>query len=87
MTDGVVDLYVRAQRVVWRQGPDRVLVRQIGGEALDLLGMAAMLWVALDAPRTLTGLIDELAEFVADMSGVESTLHDLLERGLVVVAS
>ncbi len=83
MSDGAAALYARAQRVLWRQGPDRVLVRRVSGEALDLLGMAAMVWVALDSPRTVAGLIDELAEFVANTSGVEATLHDLLARGLV----
>ena len=83
MSDGAVALYARAGRVVWRQGPDRVLVRSVGGDALDLLGIAAMVWVALDSPRTVAGLTDELAEFVADASGVEATLQDLLARGFV----
>ncbi len=86
MTDDTTQAaYARARRVLWRQGPDRVLVRRVGGEAFDLLGAAAVLWVALDVPRSLAELTDELAELVPNVSGLEATLHDLVVRGLVEV--
>jgi hypothetical protein len=57
-------VYSRAPDVVWRVGPDRVLVRRIGehGEnaAVDLLGEAAFIWIALDEPGTLQQLCRRL---------------------------
>lgn len=86
MTDDTTEsAYARVRRVLWRQGPDRVLVRRAGGEAFDLLGLAAMVWVALDAPSSLAELTEELAELVPNVSGLEATLHDLVVRGLVEV--
>jgi hypothetical protein len=58
-------IYSRAPDVVWRLGPDRVLVRRIGGgeeAALDLMGYMSHLWLALDEPATLAILNSRLAE-------------------------
>jgi hypothetical protein len=48
--------YVRADDLVWRLARDRVLVRHVGdhGEtaAVDLLGAAAVVWVAAEVPLT-----------------------------------
>ena len=78
--------YSRGPQVVWRQGPDRVLVRRLGGEALDLMGAAAMVWLALDSRQTMAQLADELSGFGVDSSVVASTLDDLVGRGLLETA-
>lgn len=91
MTDGAADhpadpasqRYERCSHVVWRQGPDRVLVRRIGGEAFDLLGATALVWVALDDQRTVLQLIDELRDFGLDAAALRAALDDLVERGLL----
>ena len=53
--------YVRADDLVWRLARDRVLVRRVGDHgdtaAIDLLGAAAVVWVAAEQPLTP----DELA--------------------------
>ena len=53
--------YVRAADLVWRLARDRVLVRRVGDHsdsaAIDLLGAAAVVWVAAEDPLTA----DELA--------------------------
>lgn len=95
MTDGTADHpsgampdeFVRCPQVLWRQGPDRVLVRRVSGEALDLLGAAALVWVALDGRRTAAQLLDELGEFGLDAATVHSTLALLVQRGLLETAS
>ena len=95
MTDGsadpasgaATDEFVRCPQVLWRQGPDRVLVRRVSGEALDLLGAAALVWVALDGRRTAAQLLDELGEFGLDAVTLDSTLADLMERGVLETAS
>ena len=49
-------VYARSPDVVWRLGPDRVLVRRVGGRgedaAAELLGAAALVWIAVDEPAT-----------------------------------
>jgi hypothetical protein len=48
-------VYSRAPDVVWRLAPDRVLVRRIGHtdeQLLEVLGDAALVWLALDEPAT-----------------------------------
>lgn len=79
--------YARAGDVVWRIGPDRVLVRKVGHEGLDLVGAAAMIWLALDEPRTLDAIDAELADAIAGSTGdvvdVEGTLAPLVAGGLV----
>lgn len=50
-------VYSRASGVVWRLGPDRVLVRRVDvpdGDPRDLQGAAALVWIALDEPGTMT---------------------------------
>ena len=84
-------VYSRAPGVVWRLGPDRVLVRRIGAHgddaAADLLGEAALVWIALDEPlpdERLWELIDDAAgsieplveRFAADLArGVDSVVQ------------
>ena len=53
--------------MLWRLGPDRVLVRhpwpkQGRDEAADLLGLAAMIWLVLDEPGTIVEIEHRLAD-------------------------
>jgi hypothetical protein len=77
-------VYSRAPDVVWRLGPDRVLVRRIGGRgeaaAAELIGGAAVAWVALDEPATRSELRTRLSEGL--MLGAEiGAIDQLLSAG------
>lgn len=83
--------YARLTQVVWRLAPDRVLVRRVWPEigreeAADLLGSAAMVWIALDQPGTAQDIIDRLAEVdqVVELGDLETTLRQLIEHGWIV---
>ncbi len=56
--------YARAARVLWRLAPDRVIVRRVGDRTADaaaeLTGSAAVLWLALQSPRSEAQLCAEL---------------------------
>ena len=67
-----------------RNRPDRVLVARVDGDSSELLGAAALLWVALGTPTTLDALADELAEFGVDRELLVTTIGQLREAGLVV---
>ena len=57
-------VYSRAPDVVWRLGPDRVLVRRVGGKADDaaeFTGEAAFIWIAMDEPGSIPELEARLA--------------------------
>jgi hypothetical protein len=65
--------YTRADDLVWRLARDRVLVRRVGDygdtAAVDLLGAAAVVWVAAEEPLTPAELAAETeldVETVAD---------------------
>jgi hypothetical protein len=55
--------YTRADDLVWRLARDRVLVRRVGDHgdtaASDLIGAAAVVWVAAEEPLTLEELATE----------------------------
>lgn len=81
--------YARAGGVVWRLGPDRVLVRRVGegvDGARDLLGGAALVWVALDERRSLDDLTTELSELGTPADDICESLDRLVADGLVVRA-
>lgn len=85
--------FVRLVEAVWRLAPDRVLVRRVwpkGDEdhAADLLGVAALIWVALDEPATMVELADRLtdADQVIASDDLQETLDSLLQTGWVVLA-
>jgi ribosomal protein S12 methylthiotransferase accessory factor YcaO len=67
-------IYSRAPDVVWRLGPDRVLVRRISASgddaAADLLGDAALIWIALDEPATAEVLTAYFLEGGMDSGGL-----------------
>ena len=81
--------YARAANVVWRLGPDRVMVRLVGGGdegASDLFGSAAIAWVALDEPATpeeLAGRVAD-ADTVLDPGELTEAVESLVAAGLVV---
>ncbi len=54
--------WCRADDVLWRIGADRVLARVVGSDAVDLIGAAALVWVALDEPGTISEIRDRLAD-------------------------
>ena len=84
-------VFARAANVVWRIAPDRVLVRHVvdgqqgGGSgvdrAADLMGAAALVWVALDEPATAVQVVErlrreDLARPVAEIADVARQLVD-----------
>ena len=75
--------FARCRDVLWRMGGDRVVVRRLCADGLDLIGAAAMLWAALDQPRSLQDLCAELDEFAVTPDVVATTLNDLISQGLV----
>ena len=67
MADEVSPRYTRQVQVLWRVAPDRVLVRRPWpkegqDEAADLLGMAALVWIALDEPGSVAEILERLDE-------------------------
>ncbi len=84
--------FARAPGVVWRLAGDRVLVRRAfaaGAEvddAADLLGAAAMAWVALDEARRADEVAAEVASTVGPMAGLDvaRALDELVAQGFVV---
>ena len=73
----------RRADVLWRLGPDRVLARRVGAEGVDLVGAAALVWVALDAPTDLAGLTAELDGLTDATLDVAGALAELESAGLI----
>ena len=78
--------YTRSEDLVWRLAPDRVLVRRVGDHgdtaAVDLLGAAAVVWVAAEEPLTTEQLAAETeldAATVADSIALLVQGHWLAE--------
>jgi hypothetical protein len=76
-------VYSRAPDVVWRLGPDRVLVRFLrssgSGRSNDLVGLMALVWLVLDEPGAVVDLCERLAR--------AGTVNDLSERGLQCIVN
>ena len=73
--------------MLWRLGPDRVLVRRPWptegqDDAADLLGLAAMIWLVLDEPGTLGEIELRLVEAgdADDPSLAHGDLVDTLDQ-------
>ena len=79
-------VYARSPDVVWRLGPDRVLVRRVGGRgedaAAELLGAAALVWVVLDEPATTSAMISRVPDEAMEIGVPDLGL--LLNRGWLV---
>ncbi len=84
-------VYSRAPDVVWRLGPDRVLVRSSGlsrgGRSSDLIGLVAVVWLVLDEPGSYLELWQRLAgtEIMehASEADVQRAIIELSDEGLV----
>ena len=65
MSGTPTERYVRSPDLVWRLAHDRVLVRRVGDHdaaaATDLLGAAALVWVAAEYPLTATEIAIDTA--------------------------
>jgi hypothetical protein len=82
-------VYARAPDVVWRLAPDRVLVRRIGApdlQAQDLHGAAALVWISLDEPGTMSGVTERIigAGLEVERDDAEVTIRLLLDERIVV---
>ncbi len=70
-------------------GPDRVIVRRaharLDTSGDDLLGVAALIWLALDEPATFEELERRLAEADVDVSNqpVTDSIDQLIDAGWV----
>jgi hypothetical protein len=78
--------YARADNIVWRAGPDRVLVRRVGHGAVgarDLLGAAAIVWLALDNPLTMAEMMAHIDVAADHPEQLQEALATLEASGLV----
>lgn len=73
----------RRSDVLWRLGADRVLVRRVGADGLDLVGAAALVWVALDEPAELEALSAELRALSDEPVDVGAAVSELESAGLI----
>ncbi len=78
-----VDQLRRRPDVLWRLGPDRVLVRRIGEDGLDLMGGAAMVWIALDRTQPIAALEAELHAAAGDDVDVALAVAELVQAGVI----
>lgn len=80
-------VYSRLPEVVWRIGPDRVLVHPVGAlpesEVKELLGPVALVWLALDEPCTVGELADRLGDAGLEHTELDADLGRLIDAGLV----
>lgn len=77
--------YRRHGDVFWRLAHDRVVARRIGMEGSDLQGAAALVWVVLDEPRSLTEIVAELmaADHHLDQADVATAIEQLTGASLI----
>jgi hypothetical protein len=79
--------YARSSDVVWRAGPDRVLLHRIGGPteaaALDLIGDVAYVWIALDTPATSAELAERLADADIIVADLAADVQHLVDNELI----
>lgn len=86
---GTLDMFARVPQVLWRLGDDRVIVVRVGGSrprlTADLTGATAVVWLALDRPRPLSGLIAQLATAGSDDARERTVdaVTELLAAGLI----
>ena len=92
MPGGVSGLtYRRADGVVWRVGPDRVLLHRIGvppeDATLDLSGPVAFVWVALDEPGDAEEIIERVSEAADDLDreSVTADVRRLVDAGVAEI--
>jgi hypothetical protein len=81
-------IYSRAPDVVWRLGPDRVLVRRVRvpeRQPRELQGAAALVWLTLDEPATQCQVVERLGAAGVEVEP-EGGVRLLLEERLIVDA-
>lgn len=83
-------VYARSPDVLWRLGPDRVLVRRVSvpeGQSWDLGGAAALVWISLDEPGTSSDVMARIAAagLEAGQGQTDDTIRILLDQQLIVV--
>jgi hypothetical protein len=90
------DIYARTVDVVWRSGPDRVLLHRIGwsseSKAIELTGLVAFIWLAVDEPATFDELVERLVDAeihtgVIKPDAFRADVHRLVSAGLLVATS
>lgn len=82
------EIHSREPKVVWRLGPDRVLVRRVDGadgDTHELHGAAALVWIALDEPGTVADVTARMAAagLVAEPAATAAALRMLVDEHLV----
>ena len=84
-------VYERADNVVWRIAPDRVVLRRLGHRAdggIDLFGTAAVAWAALDSPATTATLVERIVDAGVELpdpaTQIDAALGEMTTAGLVV---
>jgi hypothetical protein len=79
--------FARVIDIVWRSGPDRVLIQRIGGPsdtaATDLIGDVAYVWLALDTPATRRELLARLADAGIEVADLDRDLRHLVDHELI----
>jgi hypothetical protein len=83
-------VYARSPDVVWRLGPDRVVVRRVsasGDHAYDLESAAALVWISLDRPGTASDVTKRIvgAGLGFGAGDTDGTIRLLVDQQLVVV--
>ncbi|TPW15168.1 MAG: hypothetical protein FD127_945 [Acidimicrobiaceae bacterium] len=74
----------RGDDVLWRLGPGQVVVRRVGYPGLDLAGLAAMVWLALDEPSTASEIADVVAGLEGtDVAAIVAAVEELIAVGVV----
>ena len=91
MTESDELRYRRAGDLVWRSGPDRVLLQRIDGPpetaAIDLLGDVAYVWLAIDTPATPTDLAERLADAGVAVADLDGDVRYLLDHALITTTT
>ena len=83
------DLLARVPAVLWRLADDRVILLRVDGSAsrltAELTGPTAVVWLALDRPRSFADVVDELTAAGSDDPGrrTSDAVAELVAAGLV----
>ena len=79
--------FERVADAVWRLGPDRVIARHASIDAddasVDLTGLAALVWVALDESGSVAEIDDRLSVdgLGAPLDDVQTVVDQLVDAG------
>ena len=73
----------RATDVLWRAAPDRVMVRTVDNDGAELFGVAAVVWMALDEPKSISELEHEITPLRDEPVDVRGAVDALAAEHLV----